>query len=145
VFTIRVPFESNSDLEELVSQFESCTLPHERWTHAAHLSVATAYALQFEVDALDRMRKGILKLNAVHGVEQTLTGGYHETLTIAWMRLVHHGLRETEPDAEPWARVNAVVAALSDKKMLLAYYSREAIMSPEARFGWLEPDLAPLP
>jgi len=91
------------------------------------------------------MRAGIIRLNAAHGVEQTLTGGYHETMTVVWMRLVHDALSKAPPDDETWLRVNAVIEALSDKKLVLEYYSREATMSPEARYGWLEPDLAPLP
>ena len=137
--------ESNTGLDELVLEFEACTLTHERWTHAAHLSVAAAYSIRFGDEALERMRAGIQRLNAVHGVEQTLSGGYHETLTVVWMRLVQHALAATPNESEAWERVKAVVEALNDKKVVLNHYSREAIMSPQARFAWLEPDLAPLP
>lgn len=91
------------------------------------------------------MRDGILRLNQVHGVEQNLTGGYHETMTVVWMCLVQRALASTDVLLPEWQRVNAVVASLTDKKIVLQYYSKEAIMSPAARFGWLEPDLEPLP
>jgi hypothetical protein len=39
---------------------------------------------------------------------------------------------------------NSIIAALGDKALPLAYYSRERLMSWAARTGWLEPDLRPL-
>jgi len=143
--TPALQFSSDADVDAFVAEFEACTLTHDRWTHAAHVSVASAYSLQFGDHALDRMRDGIQRLNAVHGVEQTLTGGYHETLTVVWMRLVRRALTNTAKTDERWRRINAAIEVLADKKLTLSYYSREAIMSPTARYGWLEPDITPLP
>ena len=36
------------------------------------------------------------------------------------------------------------MAMAAERDHLLRYYSRERLMSPEARFGWVEPDLQPL-
>jgi hypothetical protein len=40
--------------------------------------------------------------------------------------------------------VNRVVDECADREIPYAYYSRERLMSPDARRGWIEPDLAPL-
>ena len=43
-------------------------------------------------------------------------------------------------------RVTALLAdPLADKKALFRFYSRAALESVQARLGWIEPDLAPLP
>ena len=39
---------------------------------------------------------------------------------------------------------NAMLARLADKELPRRYYSRERLMSPQARTSWIEPDLQPL-
>ncbi|MGH7713769.1 MAG: hypothetical protein ACREOG_20970 [Gemmatimonadaceae bacterium] len=42
-------------------------------------------------------------------------------------------------------RVSQLVASpLADRNVLLKFYSRERLMSPEARSEWVEPDIAVL-
>ena len=48
----------------------------------------------------------------------------------------------------PAASVDAFVDAqpqLTQKRILLLFYSRDRIMSPEAKASFIPPDLAPLP
>jgi hypothetical protein len=43
-------------------------------------------------------------------------------------------------------RVTALLAdPLADKQALLRFYTRPRLESADARLGWAEPDLAPLP
>ena len=37
-----------------------------------------------------------------------------------------------------------LASTLADKQVLLRFYSRETLMSADARARWVEPDLAPL-
>lgn len=99
------------------------------------MRVALFHVLEDSELALERMRAGIQALNAANGIPQTETGGYHETLTRFWLTLVRKHW------AGEWAPFWAV---LGDKKLPLRHYSRERLMSREARSGWLEPDLQPL-
>ncbi|MBS1726269.1 MAG: hypothetical protein JST51_06070 [Armatimonadetes bacterium] len=47
---------------------------------------------------------------------------------------------------EEWTHAaHLSVAKFLHKKAILDHFSRERIMSIEARYGWVEPDLAPLP
>jgi hypothetical protein len=41
-------------------------------------------------------------------------------------------------------RANSLIKAHGDKTLPLKYYSRERLMSWEARTRWVEPDLSPL-
>lgn len=121
-----------------LERFETQTLSQAEWTHEAHVRVALEYVRAHPADtALERMRAGILALNQAHGVETTPTRGYHETLTRVWLELVRLGW-------EHFGEWEPLWAWLQDKSLPLQFYSRERLMSPEARFGWQEPDLGPL-
>lgn len=82
-------FRENAEIISLIKKFEDCTATSEEWTHAAHLTAALWYLTHYDFDeALDKMRNGILKLNEAHGTPNTPTRGYHETLTVFWMKTV---------------------------------------------------------
>jgi len=128
-----------------LSAFEACSIPLESWNHRAHLTVAYLLLREDDFDhALDRMRRGIQKFNAAHGIEQTPTGGYHETLTVAWLRILHAMMITHGPGNGPDGFLDQHPHLLS-KVLLRLYYSRARIMSVEARHSWVEPDLAQLP
>jgi hypothetical protein len=138
---------SRCDVPGLVARFEDLTLPKAEWTHQAHLTVALWYAsrLPWE-EALAKVRDGILRLNAAHGVPTTLTRGYHETITRFYLRVIcDYVAMEEEGPEEDWSvRVARLLARYGDRELPLRYYTKELLMSPEARFGWVEPDLRPL-
>jgi hypothetical protein len=76
-------------LDDLAGQFRACTLPHGEWTHTAHLRVGTWHVHHFGADAaLALLRTGIRRLNDFHGTPNTETRGYHETITVAYVRLI---------------------------------------------------------
>jgi hypothetical protein len=139
------PYEAAAEVERVVAGFMDSTLPHAEWTHRAHLTVALWYATHHEAaEALDRVRDGILRLNAAHGVPTTPTRGYHETITRFYMhvvgRFVEHEGREGD-----WAeRVNRLLTRYGHRDLPLRY-SEARLKSAEARAGWVEPDLRPLP
>jgi hypothetical protein len=144
---VELPALGHSDeVVRLVARFEDCTLPKAEWTHRAHLAVALWYASRLPAgEALAAIRRGIHRLNAAHGVVATQTGGYHETITRAYMQLVGRFVDEDDADGGWQSRVDRLLERLGERDLLLAWYSRERLMSPAARAGWVEPDLAPLP
>ena len=84
------PFTSDAEIDEMVRLFESCELPGERWTHRAHLAVAATYLGRYPLsEATDRARDHIRRYNESRGN----TTGYHETITVVFMRLVARELR----------------------------------------------------
>ena len=90
------------------------------------------------------MRSVILAFNAAHQVPDEPTRGYHETITGAWLRIIHTTIRIYGPagsadeflDGQP---------QLHEKKILRLFYSPELIMSPEAKRQFVDPDLTSLP
>ena len=125
--------------------FEDCTLPRTEWTHAAHLTVALWHLLEFDwAEAVERVRLGIKRYNAAHGIVTTPTGGYHETLTIFWLRHVRSFLEMGRNEARSLVALANELAAGADKSLPLEYYTRERLFSTEARAAWVEPDLKPL-
>jgi hypothetical protein len=91
-----------------------------------------------------RLRAGITRLNESHGTVNSATGGYHETVTCAYVHLLD-AFAARNVDKTAAERVTALLGGpLADKKALLRFYSRERLESVQARLGWAEPDLAPL-
>lgn len=131
--------------DEHLQRFEDHTLPIELWNHRAHLKVAYLYLQRFSFEeTLSRLQTGIRAYNAAKGIKDTPTGGYHETMTQAWLHLVHTTLCQFGPADSADAFFDAQTQ-LSGKRALLLFYSRDRIMSPEAKASFVAPDLAPLP
>ena len=138
-------FRTTGEILALVRRFDDCTLPREEWTHAAHLTVALWHLLQYDwPEAVRRVRLRIQNYNAAHGVRTTPTGGYHETLTLFWLRAVRAFLEAERNEARALVHLANELAATHDKGLPLTYYTRERLFSPEARANWVEPDLKPL-
>jgi hypothetical protein len=133
------------DDETLLHQFETQTFPYEEWRHRVHVKVAYLYLTRYGLDdALNKIRSGIKAYNAAKCVPESLTTGYHETMTQAWIRLIDFTIRQHGPaeNADAFADVHP---ELLEQKVLRFFYSRERFTSPEAKRTFLEPDLAPLP
>jgi hypothetical protein len=132
------------DDDALWSAFQQRTLPAAQWTHRSHVRVAALHLGRWNADEAHlRMRVGIIRLNASHGLEETPDRGYHETLTRTWLALVAHARADAR-----YANTEALLGAhpeLLDKQLALRFYSREHLMSLRARTIFIEPDLAPLP
>jgi hypothetical protein len=76
--------------EEFLAAFEACALPRGEWTYAAHVRLAWLYLHRLPLDqALARVRDGIRRYNAAVG-----SAGYHETITVAFVVLIHHCLAD---------------------------------------------------
>jgi hypothetical protein len=133
-------------LGDLVAAFLAGRLPKPEWTHEAHLRVGAWHVHHHGADgALPLLRERIRRLNESNGVVNSATSGYHETITAAYARLIADFLAAAHPADALEARVAALVASpLADRPVLFRFWSRERLLSPEARADWLPPDLAPL-
>lgn len=140
------PYEHPGEVLRLVAAFERRTLPKADWTHRAHLTMGLWYSVHLPPEAaLDAMREGILRLNDAHGVVSTPASGYHETITRGYMRLIGKFLADDGAAGGWHERANRLLERLGERDLLLSYYSRERLMSPRARAGWVEPDVRGLP
>jgi hypothetical protein len=129
---------------ELFTAFESASLPAEAWTHRSHVRIAALFTDRLPLDdAHILMRVGIIRLNAFHGLTETPTRGYHETITRAWLTLVASARQGRA--RLPTDEFFAAVPELLNKEHLARHYSKERLCSPLARAVYIEPDLLPLP
>lgn len=133
-------------IRALVEAVEDCQLPLEDWHHREHLTLALYYLeTRPEAEAVAAIRTTIQRYNASQGIETTRESGYHETLTLFFMTLLQRFRATAEPTwslAETTARA---LEALADWRGLVRrHYSRERILSWEARRSWVPPDLLPL-
>ena len=125
--------------------FEDCTLPFEEWKHRAHIRVAYLYLRRWPyADALERVRESIKRYNAATNTPESLERGYHETITVAWMCLVHFTLCEYGPAPSSDEFLEAQEHLLN-RKALRFFYTRDRIVSWEAKANFVEPDLVPFP
>jgi hypothetical protein len=129
----------------LIRRFESCAIPLDEWDHKMHLRVTYAYLRDRGLVAtLAALREGIPRHNAAHSVPEAIGMGYHDTLTEAWCRIVWAMMRAHGDEGSGDAFIKKHTQ-LHSKVLLRLYYSRDRIMSVEAKARFVEPDLAPLP
>ncbi|MDJ0973333.1 MAG: hypothetical protein QNJ98_02585 [Planctomycetota bacterium] len=133
------------DEQALVAGFEDTTLPLAAWNHRAHLTVAWTYLERHGLDdATGRMRDGIRRYNQAHDLPDELDRGYHETLTQAWLRVLD-GVRRIHGAGDSATAFLEAQPYLLNRLLLRLYYSREQMMSWEAKRTYVPPDLAPFP
>ncbi len=139
---------SAAGLASLIDAFESQTLPKADWTHEAHVLTALFYVVEAPAP-LEKMRVGIQRLNAAHGVVQTESSGYHETITCfyvwALQRYVEMERQQLRvyPGPTAWQLANGALC-YATRELPLSYYSRERLLSATARLSFIEPDIHPL-
>jgi hypothetical protein len=123
--------------DEFLARFEAHDL--EEFSHCDHLRLAFAYSrrggLRAAVDGARRIRGFAEAAGAA--------GKYHESMTVAWARVVGRLAIDSAPlafpdflDAHP---------ELQHRDLLSAHYTRARLFSDAARAAFVEPDLVPLP
>ncbi len=120
--------------EEFVRAFERCEISNADFHHRDHVRLAWLYVRRYGAAADHRIAAGIRNFAAHHGKLDK----YHETMTIAWMRLV-------EPAAalKSFDEVTAAFPRLLDKGYVREFYSEELLSSAAARKTFAEPDKHP--
>jgi len=136
-------YRSPNEIDSLIHAFQECSLPRSQWTHEAHLTVALWYYLfcDSEPEAIDAIRNGIKRYNSVQGIETTKDSGYHETLTLFWVQTVREYLADESQNRSIVHLANGLIEQYADRTLPFRYYTREHLMSWEARINWVEPDL----
>jgi hypothetical protein len=136
---------SELEIDAFLAAFEGCTLPKERWTHGAHLLTGACYVHGLGRDAaLEKMRVCVRRYNESVGGKNTETSGYHETITVMWIRLLDRLRREAGTLGRvEFARL-AVERFVGEKDVFKRYYDFDVVRSVEARREWVEPNLMAL-
>jgi len=123
------------------------TLPREEWTHEAHLAATTYLVLNHPEIDLDTELRGIIsRFNESVGGVNSDSEGYHDTITHAYLRGIRLFLTEADATRPIHDLVNELLMSpMGRRDWPLRFWSKELLMSVEARRGWVEPDLAPMP
>ena len=110
-----------------------------RFGHREHVHLTwLAVQLCGTADAVGLVSDGIQRTARYAGAPQK----YHATISRAWVELVGHHAAEGDSDFPAFASHQS---ALMDKRLLTRFYRPATLASPQARSGWVEPDLAPFP
>ncbi len=108
--------------------------------HREHLRLAWRFLRATDARTAEFwMGASIRCVAAAHGTPEK----YHETLTVAWTRLVAaHMSSGDSSDFEEFVSENP---GLLDRHLPQRHFSPGALFGDRARHEWVEPDLAPLP
>ena len=138
-------YSSDAEIDRLGRGFLDHSLPKEGWTHAAHFATAL-WLMRNGHDAAVVMPGMIRAFNEAKGGVNSDEAGYHETITQASLRAAKGVLDLNGPEVPLFQIANALLKTnLGNPNWLLEYWSRDRLMSVDARRAWLEPDLKPLP
>ena len=131
------------EIDEFLAAFEGGKLPKEHWTHSAHLFTGACYVHALgEEPAIQHMRVCIKRHNESVGTANTETSGYHETITIAWIKMLKRLLRDSSPMNRAEFAHLAVERFAGDRGIFGRYYEFDLVKSVEARRRWIPPTLA---
>ena len=123
------------------------TLPRPEWTHEAHLAATTYLILKHPEIDLDMELPGLIRRynESVGGVNDD-TQGYHDTITRAFLRGVRLFLEEADISRPIHELANELLMSpMGRRDWPLRFWSKDRLMSVEARRGYVPPDLAALP
>ncbi len=123
-----------------------CTLPHEEWTHEAHVAAAV-YVLRArnDLDASAAVPRFIRRYNEASGVPNTDNSGFHATITEFYLRAFEYFLNTLSSEvglSEAYCRT--INSPLGSRTLPFVFYSKNRLLSREARRRWIEPDLRSL-
>lgn len=161
--------EKDMSPEEFIAKFDACDLPS--WDHYTHIRIAylllSAFGRKKGKDMIFEGLEKYIKTNP-----HTRSRAFHLTMTYFWIQFVHFGMQtvatdqESEsksaadradshkpndtpavqyPSEEDFFKFLVVNPHLSDGSLWLDYYSKEVMMSAEAKAGMVFPDKKPLP
>ena len=139
-----VLYSEPAQIDRLVGAFQEKRLPLAEWSHQAHLTVGIWYLSRMPAAAATPLiRDGIWHYNESQGVTNTGVRGYHETITRFYIWSIGKYLAGADRSRALLDLTNGLLASpFGSKEFPFRYYSRERLLSPEARRFWVEPDLA---
>src|SRR5258707_697731 len=128
------------EIDDFLAAFESGTLPKKRWTHAAHLLVGACYVHRLgQLSAINHMRECVRRYNEAVGGKNTATSGYHETITVFWIKVLDALLLHAQPIAQADFAALAVERFTPQRDFFRRFYDFDVIASTEARAEWIPP------
>jgi hypothetical protein len=138
---MKIYYETDDEIRALVSAFEACSFHPSEFRHYQHLTVALWYVWHLSPDeASVKMTAGIRRLAETYGKM-----GYHETITLFWLRIVANFVAGHRANGTLSETANALIDRGNDKDLIGEFYSAELLATDKAKAEWVEPDLKHLP
>jgi hypothetical protein len=140
-------FHDDAEIIHIGEGLIARTLPRPEWTHEAHLATTT-YLLTRRPDIdIDKQLPGFIRAynESVGGVNSD-SEGYHETITRVFLHGVRLFLAEADLNEPLHELVNELLLSpMGRRDWPLRFYSRDRLLSVEARRAFIPPDLEALP
>lgn len=130
--------------QTIPKQFIDCTLPKEQWTHEAHLITCAWHLEKYnQLETICLLRSRIITYNKSMGGENTTSGGYHETLTQFYVKVIDKFLQQDSiANLSFEAKIERLLSApIADREYPQKYYTKELLFSLPCRAVWIEPNL----
>ena len=140
-------FSSDAEIEHLGEHFLARALPKDEWTHEAHLATTTWLLLRRPDIDVDKALPDLIRgYNVSVGGVNSDSEGYHETITRVFLAGVRLFLSEADLAQPLYELVNELLLSpMGRSDWPLRFYSRDRLLSVEARRAFIAPDIAALP
>jgi hypothetical protein len=140
-------FASDADIIRLGEGLIARSLAKEEWTHEAHLGATTYLLLKRPDIDVDAELPGLIRrFNESVGGVNSDTEGYHDTITRAFLHGIRLFLGEADLSQPLHELVNELLLSpMGRRDWPLRFWSKDRLMSVEARRHFVAPDLAALP
>jgi hypothetical protein len=140
-----VHYQNENEIEDLISAFINKTLPKEKWTHEAHLTAALWHLVKHDyLEAVCLIKSRIISYNLSTGGENTSMRGYHETITIFWMKLISLYLEKNKDKSLLEITNSFLSSPLAVRSIIDHFYTKELWTSYESRAIYIPSDKAEL-
>jgi hypothetical protein len=126
---------------EFIRLFEATTLPKKQWTHEGHLRMAYLYLQQ--TPNIEALLPCVRERITAYNLAQSNKNGYHETVTVAFLRIVQSRIRSG--NTQHFTQFKAENPGIFQSTYIGRHYSEAILFSPEARQAFIAPDREPLP
>ena len=128
--------------EAFYRSFAACQLPAGTFHHREHIQLAYIMLVRHPLDeAYTRTKNLLLNFLHHHGASDAK---YHVTMTRAWLMAVRYFM-DKGPVFQDAASFIEAYPVLLDPSIMFTHYSRECLLSDDARMAFVEPDLDPIP
>ena len=132
-----IPAELAEILEEIVPAGGAPGSGHGgAFRHRQHVHLAFIAIRRYGAAHAAERVGGWLRCLTAHAPQK-----YHATITRAWTEIVAHHVA-ADPSVADFDAFAERHPALLDKRLLTRHYTAAVLASPQARAGWVEPDLA---
>jgi hypothetical protein len=122
---------------ELAEILDEIAPPGSGFRHRQHVHLAFITTRRYGTARAVSMISDWIRQLTAHAPQK-----FNATVTRAWTEIVGYHVA-ADPAVTDFNAFAERYPALLDKRLLIRHYSAAVLASPQARAGWVEPDLAP--